>query len=228
MNRLRAYFENLAERWDAQQPAGRQDVLRQLLVPFEGVMGAAEAILEVGTGTGALIPCLRACAPNAWLVSIDLAHAMLGRARERQAAAGLIQADVHRLPFASRPAREPAGNAGRFDLVVCHNSFPHFAHKEAALYEIVRVLSPGGHLFILHDLSREQVNAIHSGAGEPIRHDLLPPGEDTRRMLLRAGFIDAQVADTEDHYVAIGRRDKALQDICVREEEIGWVPQPLH
>jgi ubiquinone/menaquinone biosynthesis C-methylase UbiE len=220
MNRLRAYFENLAERWDAQQPAGRQEVLRQMLAPFEDVLGAAQAILEVGTGTGALIPCLRECAPHARLVSIDLAHAMLGRARKRQATARLVQADVHRLPLASGPAHRPAGNAGRFDLVVCHNSFPHFAHKEAALCEIMRILSPGGHLFILHDLSREQVNAIHGGAGEPIQNDLLPPGEETRRMLLRAGCIDAQVEDTEDHYVAIGHRDKALQEACVSEEHI--------
>ena len=52
------------------------------------------------------------------------------------------------------------------------------------------------------------MNAIHSGVGEPIQHDLLPPGEETRRMLIRAGFVDVQVEDTEDHYVAVGRPDK--------------------
>lgn len=202
MNDLRAFFEDLAGRWDEQQSAGRHQALRELLAPFAAELGAAQAILEVGSGTGALIPCLRERAPVARLVSIDLAHAMLRRARQRCPAAALVQTDVHRLPFTRW--------AGAFDLAVCHNSFPHFADMPAALRELARVLRLGGCLLILHDLSRAQVNAIHSGAGAPIGHDLLPPGTETRRMLVRAGFIDAQVEDTEDHYVAIGHRDQVL------------------
>jgi ubiquinone/menaquinone biosynthesis C-methylase UbiE len=198
MDPLRAFFEDLAGRWDEQQPADRQEVLRGLLAPFAAELGAAQAILEVGSGTGALIPCLRERAPAARLVSIDLAHAMLWRARRRCPDAALVQADVHRPPFTQR--------AGAFDVAVCHNSFPHFADMPSALRELRRVLAPGGCLLILHDLSRAEVNAIHSGAGAPIQHDLLPPGEETRRMLVRAGFVDAQVEDTADHYVGIGHR----------------------
>jgi ubiquinone/menaquinone biosynthesis C-methylase UbiE len=197
LNDLRAFFEDLAERWDAQQPRDRQEVLRRLLSPFTAELGAARAILEVGSGTGALIPCLRERAPAARLVSIDLAHAMLRRARRRCPAAALVQADVHRLPFNQR--------AGVFDVAVCHSSFPHFADKPSALRGLARVLAPGGRLFILHDLSREQVNAIHGGAGPPIHHDLLPPGEDVRRMLLEAGFDDVWAEDTPAHYAAGGR-----------------------
>jgi demethylmenaquinone methyltransferase/2-methoxy-6-polyprenyl-1,4-benzoquinol methylase len=197
-NDLRAFFEDLAGRWDEQQPAGRQEVLRELLVPFAAELGAARAILEVGTGTGALVPCLRERAPTARLLSIDLAHAMLWRARRRCPDATLVQADVHRLPFDRRK--------GVFDLAVCHNSFPHFADMEAALRELARVLAPGGWLLVLHDLSRKQVNAIHRGAGPPIHHDLLPPGEGTRRMLRRVGFTDVEVEDTAAHYWATGRR----------------------
>lgn len=200
MNPLRAFFEDLAERWDAQQPPNRQEVLRRLLAPFVAEMDAAQAILEVGSGTGALIPCLRERAPAARLVSIDLTHAMLQRARRRCPDAALVQADVHWLPFAL------PGGVAAFDLAVCHNSFPHFADKPSALHELARVLAPGGRLLILHDLSRKQVNAIHSGAGAPIQHDLLPPGEETRRMLLRAGFSNVWVEDTPAHYLASGQR----------------------
>ena len=199
---LRAFFEDLAERWDAQQPPDRHEVLRRLLSPFAAELGAAQAILEVGTGTGALIPCLRERAPAARLASIDLAHAMLKRARQRYPDAALVQADVHQLPFRWR---------GAFDLAVCHNSFPHFADRRCALRELAGVLASGGCLLILHDLSRVQVNAIHSGAGPPIQYDLLPPAEKTRQMLVEAGFMDAQAADTKDHYVAIGHRAQSSQ-----------------
>jgi ubiquinone/menaquinone biosynthesis C-methylase UbiE len=199
MDRLRVFFEELAGHWDAQQPPDRGEVLHQMLTPFDAWLQPAQAVLEVGTGTGALIPLLHQRAPHARIVSMDLAHSMLCRARQRCPDALLLQADVHRLPFTFL-----AGTAF-FDLIVCHNSFPHFARKEAALLEMTGVLRPGGRLLILHDLGREQVNAIHSGAGEPIQNDLLPRGEEACRMLARAGFCDAWVEDTPVHYRAVGR-----------------------
>ena len=166
MDELRAFFESLASDWDAQQPPDRATVMNRLLAPFAQVVENAKAILEVGTGTGALIPCLRGWATTANLVSIDLAGEMLRRARQRCPEAIVAQADVHHLPFAM-----PG-----FDLVVCHNSFPHFADKPVALLNLWCALQPGGHLLILHDLSREQVNAIHQGAQASVIHnDLLPP-----------------------------------------------------
>jgi ubiquinone/menaquinone biosynthesis C-methylase UbiE len=217
LNDLQAFFEDLAERWDSQQPPDREDVLRRLLAPFAAELGAARMILEVGSGTGALIPCLCEHAPAARLVSIDLAHAMLQRGRRRCPDARLAQADVHRLPF-SLP-----GGVAAFDLAVCHNSFPHFANMPSALRELARVLAPGGYLLILHDLSRAQVNAIHSGGGAAIQNDLLPPGEATGQMLVRSGFGDVQVEDTDEHYVVVGRRGAGNSHRGRNTPEPNWI-----
>jgi len=196
MSELRAFFEDLAERWDELQPPNRSEVLRGLLAPFAPLLSGCGNVLEVGTGTGALIPCLRERAPGARVVSIDLAGAMLRRARARCPDAAVVQADVHRPPFA----------AGGFDMVICHNSFPHFADKAAALKALAGLVRGGGHLLILHDLSREKVNAIHSDGGAAIQHDLLPAGEETGRMMRRAGFGAVEVEDSEERYVIAGRR----------------------
>ncbi len=170
-------------------------MLRGRLAPFAPLISASGTILEAGTGTGALIPCLRERAAGAHLVSIDLAGAILRRARSRCPDAAVVQADAHRPPFAARG----------FDLVICHNSFPHFADKPAALNPLARLLRPGGHLLILHDLSRERVNAIHSSGGAAIQNHLLPPGEETGHMLMRAGLGDVQVEDSDERYVITGR-----------------------
>jgi ubiquinone/menaquinone biosynthesis C-methylase UbiE len=199
MNDLRAFFESLADSWDARQPPDRVEILRRLLTPFEAILREARTILEIGTGTGALIPRLREKAPTARLVSVDLAHAMLDRAQQRCPDARLVQADSHALPFPSAFA-----GAGPFDLLVCHNSFPHFADSLAALGEMSRVLQRGGHLLIMHDLSRERVNAIHRSSGKAIQNDLLPPGEELYRMLVDVGFSAVDVQDTASHYVAVG------------------------
>jgi SAM-dependent methyltransferase len=93
---------------------------------------------------------------------------------------------------------------------VCHNSFPHFADKPAALNALARLMRPGGYLLILHDLGWEKVNAIHSGGGAAIQNDLLPPGEETGQMLVRAGFGDVQVEDSDERYMVAGQRVPAM------------------
>ena len=201
MNAIRMYFEDLAPRWDTLQPPDRHETLRRLLAEFHACLSPCDSILEVGTGTGALLPCLKECAPAARLVSIDLAGEMLRRAQQREATSNLLQADVHHLPFAAAPMRWSG-----FDAVVCHNCFPHFADKRAALYALASVLKPGGHILIIHDASREKINAIHSNAGEAIRHDLLPAGADTRRLLIEAGFVGVWIEDAAHRYLAAGQR----------------------
>lgn len=192
----RAFFERLAEEWDAQQPPDREERLWRLLAPHRNNLEDARSVLEVGTGTGALIPLLREMAPAARIVSIDLAHGMLRQARARCPDAWLVQADVHALPFP----------AGAFDRSVCHNAFPHFRDPGAALAELARTLRPGGVLLILHDLSREEVNAIHQGAGGAIGSDVLPPGAELHRMLADNGFSPLSVEDGPDGYRAVGTR----------------------
>jgi ABC-type Mn2+/Zn2+ transport system ATPase subunit len=107
----------------------------------------------------------------------------------------LNQADAHRLPL---PAQA-------FDVIICHSSLPHFADKSAALCELKRVLRPGGHLIILHDIGREMVNAIHTSAAEAARGDLLPTGQELQSLLAQAGLVEIHVEDTPDHYLAVGR-----------------------
>ncbi len=198
-NAIRDYFEGRAPTWDDGMPDHLAETLRQMVAPFAGVFSTAQAVLEIGTGTGALIPHLADCAPEVRRVSLDLAHGMLVKARQRCPQACLVEADVHHLPFAP-------GAKSVFDVVVCHNSFPHFADRRRALQEIRRVLRPGGQLFILHNNSREWVNAVHTQAGGPIQHDLLPPGADLRQLLQQAGYRDVWVEDTETHYFARAHR----------------------
>lgn len=191
MDNLRAFFESLADDWDAQQPPNRDEILRQMLAAFDTALGSAKAILEVGTGTGALIPQLRSYAPAARIISVDMAEAMLHHARRRCSKASLVQCDVHRLPFLSASIGPNA-----FDTVISHNSFPHFVDPHVALAEFARVLIRGGHMLIMHDLGREQVNAIHQGSSNSVIHnDLLPPIIELAKMFETFGF---QIIDCED------------------------------
>lgn len=191
-NPTQRYFEDHAATWDTRMPPNYSAILETFARPFAAELQAARTILEIGTGTGALIPVLKTLAPDAQLVSVDLAYTMLRQARQRTPDARLLQADAHHLPLAS----------ASFDCVICHNSFPHFVDKPQALHEIQRVLRLAGTLLILHNNSREFVNGIHTRAGDPLHHDLLPIGEEMRQLLISAGWTSIEVEDAPNRYIA--------------------------
>lgn len=197
---LIAFFDALAPRWNAMQTADRHDRLARQLAPHAALFRGARLGLDIGTGTGAFLPHLARLAPQARVIALDLSPVMLGMARA-SGNTGMVrawlQADAHRLPLRSEAV----------DLVTCHNSFAHFEDRPAALRELARALVPGGTLFILHDIARDRVNAIHASADSPrVRHQLLPPVEIAAAQVAAAGFDVFCADDTQDHYLIIARR----------------------
>jgi ubiquinone/menaquinone biosynthesis C-methylase UbiE len=192
----RLFFEHLAAEWDNQQPPDRQAILDKLLSRFDAYIQTADMVLEVGTGTGGLLSQLKKRYSRPEFIQVDFASAMLLRAQKNHNGEHLVQADAHELPFPR----------GKFSVVICHNSFPHFKKKVIALKEMRRVLQPGGTLLILHELSREKVNFIHQHAlAREIHQDLLPSGEEIKELLQQAGFFLEIIEDDEDHYAACAR-----------------------
>jgi len=193
---LRQYFEELAPRWDSLQSPGRAKIIDSLLGRYDNQFDSTGLILDVGTGTGALIPVFTKRYPNATIVSIDLAHQMLLYAWQKEKNAKLIQADTLTLPFDNHV----------FSGIICHNSFPHFQNKLQALGELRRVIRKDGNLLILHDISRQQVNTIHQNAQSAvIRNDLLPAVDAFEQWLPRSGFFPTCLVDDETHYVVAAR-----------------------
>lgn len=106
-------------------------------------------ILDVGTGPGRIPIALCTSDPAARVVAFDLAESMLERARRNVAAANLESrircrpGDAKRLPFAD----------GSFEAVVSNTIVHHIPNPAPALSEMLRVLAPGGTLFV-RDLTR--------------------------------------------------------------------------
>jgi ubiquinone/menaquinone biosynthesis C-methylase UbiE len=193
---LRDFFENLASEWDAHQPIDRESTLLTLFSLIDAEVPKSAAILNVGTGTGAVIPVLMQRYPDAQITSIDLAWEMLHRARQRVRTARLVQCDVHTLPFPTHS----------FSIVICHNSFPHFIDKSRALDECKRVLKQHGKLVILHDLNKRMVNHVHHRASSSIiQNDLLLTNDEMRLMVLKSGFKECKFWDEDTYYLVIAK-----------------------
>ena len=96
-------------------------------------------LLEVPVGTGILTMPVYQTLPEADITCLDYSPDMMGQAREKAERLHLQnvtfqQGDAGALPYADNT----------FDIVLSLNGFHAFPNKEAAYWEVLRVLKPGG------------------------------------------------------------------------------------
>ncbi len=114
------------------------------IVGAYGLADAGGTGIDIGGGPGHLAVELAVRTPSMYWVNADInpgffPHAAkLADRRGVGSRIGLIEADVHDLPFRD----------GYADIVVSRGSFPFWRDLPAALGEIYRVLKPGGAAFI--------------------------------------------------------------------------------
>jgi len=159
-------FERLAPAWDR----GR---VQNHLAGFEAGLAAVDAkptrALDLGSGTGDSALAIARRWPDATVVGVDLAGAMIDEARrklpgELSGRVRFERADAAALPYPD----------GGFDLVGLANMIPFFD-------ELARVLAPGGHV----------VFGFSSGQRTPI---FVSP-ERLRAELCRRGFAHFEELD---------------------------------
>lgn len=147
---------------------------------------STDVVLDIETGTGAVLAILSRRYPGARMTGIDVSAEMLDRARARLAAnAELELATAESLPFAG----------DRYDAVISTNMFHFIRDPRAALREIGRVLKSGAKL-IITDWNKDflSVRAIDlwlrlcNGA-----HYHTYGEREMRRLLRAAGFAIAEI-----------------------------------
>lgn len=108
----------------------------------EAACGAAGGrVLEVGAGTGISLPLYKR---TTRLVAVDIADAMLDKARERKRKLGLDNVEE----IAVMDAEDLHYPDASFDVVVAQYVVTAVPEPERALDEFVRVIRPGGEIVI--------------------------------------------------------------------------------
>ncbi len=147
---IRAAFERAAPHYE-QAAQLQQEVARRLDERLEVMKIAPALILDAGCGTGFGVPLLRARYPEARLIGLDLALAMLKQTRARHGQARGWRAWLSRLTPHASPLTLVCGDIERLplardsvDLVWSNLTLQWVGDLPATLREVHRVIRPGG------------------------------------------------------------------------------------
>lgn len=187
------FFDKLATEWDLQFTA--EDLERLSHVVATLPITAGMDIIDLGCGTGVLFDMLRRrVTEQGTITGVDFSLEMAEKAHRNFPFlnVNVVDADAVSLPF----------QESVFDMGVAFSAFPHFSDQQRALDEAHRVLKPGAKLYIIHLLSSKELAEVHHRVGGIVEHDVLPAGEQMRRMFEHSRFTDVRIEDHPGLYVA--------------------------
>jgi ubiquinone/menaquinone biosynthesis C-methylase UbiE len=192
---VREYFDRAAVHWD-EKVSVDPDRIRGVLAHAR--LGRGDAVLDVGAGTGVLLPfLLEVVGPAGEVFALDISPAMLARARSK---------GFRGVQYLCAPAEDIPLPDESCEAVICYSAFPHFTDKERAMTEMGRVLAPGGRLVIAHADSRQAVNELHASLRGTVAGHRLPEDATMRGFLETAGLEEVLLADEPGRYLLVAAK----------------------
>jgi demethylmenaquinone methyltransferase/2-methoxy-6-polyprenyl-1,4-benzoquinol methylase len=182
----RMFFNSRAEIWDDitnHNPKKIRFLLNKL------ALNPNSSILDVGTGTGILIPFLLETTNNTgYITAIDLSEKMIDKAKEK---------------FANLPINFIVGDATQynflqnsFDAIICYSVFPHFIDPLQTIKKLATLLKENGQLIVCHSECKEKIDSRHREIKNKLISHGLPAVDETALLFKKAGLL---VIDQEDN-----------------------------
>ena len=195
----RTFFDSCAQSWDLDETPEKlnklRDIFSNLSLYFDG------NILDVGCGTGILVPILRNLSSNQNpILELDISRAMLQKNKTRWSPR------FSRIHHLNGNAMYLPLSEGSISLVICFAVIPHISDKYKALNEFYRVLTTEGVLLILHLMSSEKLNELHASVGEAVANDRLPSADVMAQKVRETGFSLIKKEEKDDLYLIIGKK----------------------
>ncbi len=186
-------FDQVADTFDRLLPSDMTERLEGIVSSAQ--IKAGDAVLDVGTGTGALIAPILKAMPSE-VVACDLSRKMLAQAKAKYGrSVKYVQQDVIDLP----------GKEGPFDVVFCNAVFGNIYDQRQALKAIHSLLAEGGRLVISHPMGKDFVRRLKEVRPEYNIKEL-PDESEITPLLESQGLSLIEFVDEPELYLAIAKK----------------------
>lgn len=184
------FFDKIASQWDSTRAVDEQKITELVKMAW---LEPGFKVLDAGSGTGVLLPFIKKAIGSAGkITAVDFSANMLAKAEEKYGGLGGVT-------FTVADIMEFEPETDLFDAVLCFNFFPHIKDKLKFMTRMRIHLKEKGFLVIMHDISRQHVNAVHRDSAA-VKNDRLASADTVGGWLITAGYQVAKTLDVTDRY----------------------------
>lgn len=188
----RDFFDRMASQWDSMIEVNPDKISHILDV---AQVGEGNNVLDVGTGTGVLIPfLLPRIGKEGHILAVDISEGMLKEAKRKfsefkEVEFRLVDVENDNLPE-------------KYDRIIMYCMYPHLLSPEETVEWLAKVnLKPGGTLTIAFPESKESINNIHHHKDGTVHSNHLMDGGRMKFLFATRGLNVDYVEDTDDFYI---------------------------
>lgn len=186
--RQRDIFSQLIHVFDPPLPEGVPERLQEIVASAR--IGEGSTVLDVGTGTGILIPLIKTYEPSV-IYACDLSDVMLAHLKEQYPYARTLTADVRDLDLPSRS----------IDVVLLNACYPNIADKHGSFQNISRMIKWSGRVVISHPMGKSFIDSLREKS--PFSLDDFPTKAEAQTLFEPYGFHVATLRDEPYLYILL-------------------------
>lgn len=187
------FFDKLAPTWDANEVRSTPARVRSILgkLPIRHGMN----VLDLGTGTGVLIPYLsEMTGGEGHVTAVDLSEGMLSLAIKKYG--NLKNVEFLKIDF------EEEQIPGMYDVVMLYSVYPHLHAPRDTFEWLFRMnMTEGGVIVVAFPSDEKFINNIHHERDSESDH--LPPARVLAAIIREWGFRTEILADDADEYIIL-------------------------
>jgi len=195
VNRLqREAFDKLYRLFEPPLPEGVPERLEKIVE--HGKINKGDTVLDVGSGTGILIPIIQKYEPK-WIYASDLSEAMLGQLNSKK------YPNVETIFGDVRDLKLPDSS---IDVTFINACYGNIVDKPGAFTNLSRMMTPQGRMVISHPLGKSFTRSLSERVSFPI--DAFPERPEAEKLFPPFGFEIETFVDEPGLYILVAMKFK--------------------
>lgn len=189
----RDFFDNIAKEWDNIIEVNEEKI-NTLLSKLD--IKENERVLDVGTGTGVLIPFIKKLNKNGYIRGVDLSNGMIEIAIKKYK--HIPNLDFEIIDVENEVIKE------KYNKIILYSMFPHLENKTKTIKTLVKNnLRENGKLMIAHSNSREFLNNMHKEKDKAVSEARLIPIDNQVKLFEDIGLNVVEAFENDQMYYLV-------------------------